>query len=167
MRPRQRSPPPKKKDRVAKLHYITRHVRNGCHHIFKVMHSRHEKCGCNKHFNIKRSQPQDSDAVYGESKFNFSRNLWNIEICYFARIMLSSSFFFFSIQRFLWMIFKVLPILLETWNFLYRFLSTFSRWCLSSFFDFLKKKIPLPIGTYINFGSYPIVIYIRELSSTS
>ena len=75
---------PPKKDRVAKLHYITRHVRNGGHHIFKVMHSRHEKCECNEHFNMKTSRPQDSDAVYGVSKFKLSRNLWNFEICYFG-----------------------------------------------------------------------------------
>ena len=66
---------PQKKDRVAKLHYITRHVRNGCHHILATMLSRHERCGCNKHFIMKRYRRQDSDAVYGMSKFNFSRNL--------------------------------------------------------------------------------------------
>ena len=93
--------PPQKKDSVAKLHYIT-HVQNGCHHIFKVMHSRQEKCGCNEHFNVKRSRRQDADTVYSVSKFNFSRNLWNFEICYFGLRMLSSSFcFFFFIQRFL------------------------------------------------------------------
>ena len=75
VRPGQWSPPQKKKDRVAKLHYITRHVRNGCHHILTVMHSRHERSVCNEHFDMKRSQLQDSDAVYVMSKFNLSRNL--------------------------------------------------------------------------------------------
>ena len=101
---------PKKKDRVAKLHYITRHVQNSCRHILATMFSRHERCGCNQHFYMKRSRPQDSDAVYGLSKFNFNLNLWDFEICYFRLRMLSSSFFcccccffffFFSIQRFL------------------------------------------------------------------
>ena len=95
--------PPKKKDRVAKLHYITRHVRNGRHLFFKVLHIRHQKFGCNEHFNIKRSRRHASDTVYGVSKFNLSRNLWNFEICYFGLRMLSSSFCFFcfSTQRFL------------------------------------------------------------------
>ena len=97
-----RSPPQKKKT-VAKLHYITRHVWNGCRHILATMLSRCGRCGCNEHFNMKRFQQQDSDAVYSVSKFNFSRNLWNIEICYFGLRMLSSSFcfYFFSTRRFL------------------------------------------------------------------
>ena len=82
------------KKRLAKLHYITRHVRNGCHLILATMLSRHERCGCNEHFNMKRSRRQDSDAVYGVWKFNLSRNLWNFEICYFRLRMLSSSFCF-------------------------------------------------------------------------
>ena len=65
----------KKKDLVAKLHYITRHVRNGCQHILATMLSRHDSCGCNKHFNMERSRRQDSNAVYSVSKFNFGRNL--------------------------------------------------------------------------------------------
>ena len=69
-RPRQRLPPPQRKDRIAKLHYITRHVRNGCHHILVTMLNRHERCGCNEHFNVKRSRRQDSDAIYGVTKFN-------------------------------------------------------------------------------------------------
>ena len=66
-----------KKDRAVKLHYITRHVRNGCYHIFATMLSRHERCGCNEHFNIKRSRRPDCDAVHGVSEFNLSRNLRN------------------------------------------------------------------------------------------
>ena len=65
----------KKQDRVAELHYTTLHVRNGCHYILPPMLSRHEKCGYSEHFNVKKSRRQDSDAVYGVSKFNLNRNL--------------------------------------------------------------------------------------------
>ena len=37
VRPRQRSPPPNRKDREAKLHYISRHVQKPKHQIFEVL----------------------------------------------------------------------------------------------------------------------------------
>ena len=135
--PQQRSLPPKK-DRVARLHYITRQLRNRCHHILTPMLSHHETYEYSEHFNMKRWRRPNSNDVYGMSKFNLSRILWNFEICYFWLRMLSSSFsfFFFFIQRFLWVVFKVFPILLEASNLLYRFLTTFSMWRLSKFFPY-------------------------------
>ena len=47
----------------------------------------------------------------------------------------------------------MLPILLEASHFVYRFHTTFSRWRLSAFFDFLKKNVPLPMGNeFLGFG---------------
>ena len=77
----------------------------------------------------------------------------SLEFCH-----LPSASSFCSSNAFLYVVFKVLPIVLEASNLLYRFLTTFCRWRLSAFSD-LKKKSSY-ICTLRLISAWPLVIQV-------
>ena len=94
MRPRQRSPPQPKKDRVAELHYITRH--DDCLQIvyFTITSAASQGSDRPETLYTNRMGLEEPIAVYCVSKFKLEPKLWISQFWRFGLVKRSSSFFF-------------------------------------------------------------------------